>query len=179
MKAQPGTGCADAIHVPHAEGIFPYEKEEQEKLVAAFTEQKGNKLRLRYGWGAVLILEAGCRAVAALAWNGVDEEKRTLRANKNMVRVDGRTVVQRTTKTASGRRTVPLNSKAMEDIRNLRGQQVAGCPYVFATRTGEHASYRRLPAPMERASRPPGLSTAVCMRCCIPLPATYTPGEWK
>ncbi len=30
--------------------VFPYEKEEQEKLVAAFTEQKGNKLRFRYRW---------------------------------------------------------------------------------------------------------------------------------
>ena len=80
--------------------VFPYEKEEQEKLVAAFTEQIGNKLRFRYGWGAVLILETGLRAGEALAldWNDIDEEKRTLRVNKNMVRVDGKSIIQRTTK---------------------------------------------------------------------------------
>jgi integrase len=133
--------------------IFPYEKEEQEKLVAAFTEQKGNKLRFRYGWGAVLILETGLRAGEALAleWNDIDEEKRTLRVNKNMVRVDGKNIVQRTTKTESGKRTIPLNSKAMEAIRHLKIQQVVGCPFVFATQTGEHVGYRHLLTTMEHA----------------------------
>ncbi len=133
--------------------VFPYEKEEQEKLVAAFTEQKGNKLRFRYGWGAVLILETGLRAGEALAleWNDIDEEKRTLRVNKNMVRVDGKNIVQRTTKTESGKRTIPLNSKAMEAIRKLKMQQVVGCPYIFATQTGEHVGYRHLLTTMANA----------------------------
>ena len=139
--------------------IFPYEKEEQEKLVAAFTEQKGNKLRFRYGWGAVLILETGLRAGEALAleWNDIDEEKRTLRVNKNMVRVDGKNIVQRTTKTESGKRTIPLNSKAMEAIRHLKMQQVIGCPYVFATQTGEHVGYRHLLTTMEHACEAAGV----------------------
>jgi len=127
--------------------------------VAAFTEEKGNKLRLRYGWGAVLILETGLRAGEALAleWSDVDEEKRTLRVNKNMVRVDGKNVVQRATKTDSGKRTIPLNTKAMEAIQHLKEQQVRGCAYVFATQTGEHVSYRHLLTTMERACAAAGV----------------------
>ncbi len=127
--------------------------------MTAFTELRGNKLRFRYGWGAVLILETGLRAGEALAleWNDIDEEKRTLRVNKNMVRVDGKNVVQRATKTESGKRTIPLNSKAMEAIRHLKMQQVIGCPYVFATQTGEHVSYRHLLTTMERACEAAGV----------------------
>ena len=139
--------------------VFPYEKDEQEKLVTAFTEIKGNKLRLRYGWGAVLILETGLRAGEALAleWPDINEEKRTLKVNKNMVRVNGKNIVQRTTKTESGKRTIPLNSRAMEAIRHLKAQRIVGCPYVFATQNGKHLSYRNLLATMEKACEAAGV----------------------
>ena len=133
--------------------VLPYEKDEQEKLVASFTEEKSNRPRLRYGWGCVLILETGLRAGEALTlkWGDIDEEKRTLKITKNMVRVNGKNLVQRTTKTASGKRTIPLNARAMEAVCRLKAQQVAGCPYVFATQTGKHLSYRNLLATMETA----------------------------
>ena len=68
-----------------------------------------------------------------------------------MVQADGKNTVQRTTKTASGKRTIPLNSRALEAVQNLKTQQVPGCPYVFATQTGKHLSYRNLLATMEKA----------------------------
>ena len=133
--------------------VYPYEKDEQKKLATAFTEMKNCKPRFRYGWGCVLILETGLRAGEALAmeWGDIDEENRALKVNKNMVRVDGKNLVQRTTKTESGRRTIPLNSRALEAIQHLKAQQVARCPYVFATQTGKYLSYRNLLATMEKA----------------------------
>ncbi len=139
--------------------VCPYEKDEQEKLVSAFTEEKGDRFRLRYGWGCVLILETGLRAGEALAleWPDINEEKSTLKVKKNMVRVDGKTLVQRTTKTESGKRTVPLNGRAMEAIRHLKAQRIVGCPIVFATQTGKHLSYRNLLATMEKACEAAGV----------------------
>ena len=133
--------------------VLPYEKDEHEKLVASFTEEKSNRPRLRYGWGCVLILETGLRAGEALTlkWGDIDEEKRTLKITKNMVRVNGKNLVQRTTKTASGKRTIPLNARAMEAVQRLKAQAVPGCPFVFATQTGKHLSYRNLLATMEKA----------------------------
>ena len=127
--------------------------------MAAFTEENNGKLRFRYGWGCVLILETGLRAGEALAleWGDVDEEKRTLKVNKNLVRVDGKNTVQRSTKTESGRRTIPLNSRALEAVQHLKAQQVAGCPYAFATQSGKHLCYRNLLAIMEKACEAAGV----------------------
>jgi integrase len=139
--------------------VYPYEKDDQEKLVAAFTEENNGRLRLRYGWGCVLILETGLRAGEALAleWSDVDEEKRTLKVTKNMVRVDGKNLVQRATKTASGKRVIPLNARAMEAVQHLKSQEVPGCPCVLATQTGKHLSYRNLLATMEKACETVGV----------------------
>ena len=78
---------------------------ESEKLLTAFTEEKNGRLRFRYGWGAVLILETGFHVGEALAleWGDIDEEKRTLKVTKNMV-PDGKNIARRTEKTKSDKR---------------------------------------------------------------------------
>ena len=35
---------------------------------------------------------------------------------------------RKTTKTASGKRVIPLNGRAMEAVQHLREQEVPGCP---------------------------------------------------
>jgi integrase len=66
-------------------------------------------------------------------------------------------IVQRTTKTAAGKRTIPLNSRATGAIRHLKAQRIVGCPYVFATQTGKHLNYRNLLAMMEKACKAAGV----------------------
>ena len=82
------------------------------------------------------------REALALEWGDIDEEKRTLKVTKNMVRVDGENLVQSATKTESGRRTIPLNGS---------------CPCAFATQTGKGLSYRNLLATMEKACEAAGV----------------------
>ena len=162
--------------------VLPYEKAEQEKLIAAFTEEKSSRPRLRYGWGCILILETGLRVGEALAleWGDIDEGKQVLRVTKNMVRVDGKNLVQRTTKTASGKRTIPLNIRAIEAVRHLKEQAVPGCPFVFATQSGKHLRYRNLLATMENACKSVWMwSAAACMRSGTPSPATCTRAVWR
>ena len=72
----------------------------------------------------------------ALEWDDIDEEMRTLKVTKNMIRVVGKHLVQRTTKTESARRTIPLNARAMEAVHHLKALRIVGCPYVFATQNG-------------------------------------------
>ena len=104
-------------------------------------------------------METCLRAGEALAldWSDIDEKMRTQKVNKNVVCVDGRHLVQRTTKTASGKRTIPLNARAMEAVQRLKAQAVFGCPYVFATQTGRHLSYRNLLATLENACESAGV----------------------
>ena len=161
--------------------VLPYEKDEQEKLVVAFAEEKSGRPRLRYGWRCILILETGLRAGEALAleWNNIDEEKRILKVTKNMVRENGKNLVQRTTKTASGKRMIPLNARAVEAVQHLKTQAVSGCHSVFATHTGEHVSCRHLLTTMETACDAVGVEHWGCMRSGTPSPETCTPGVWR
>ena len=95
-----------------------------------------------------------------------------------MVRVDGKNLVQRTTKTASGKRTIPLNSRALEAVHNLKAQQLPGCTYVFATQTGKYLSYRNLLVMMDKACVARAWNTGACTRSGTPSPATCTRMEW-
>ena len=72
--------------------------------MAAFTEEESDAPRLRHVWGCLLILKTGPRVgeAPALERGDIDDENRTVKTAKNMIRVDGKNLVQRTTKTASG-----------------------------------------------------------------------------
>ncbi len=158
----------------NTKGVCPYEKDDQRRLVAAFAEEKNGRPGFRY----VLMMETGLGTGEALAlkWGGIDEEKRTQKVSKSPMRADGKNTVRRTTKTASGRRTIPLNNRALEAIQPLKDRQVSGCPYVFAAQTGKYLSYRNLLATMEKACEAVGQGTGACTRYGICSLLIGTPG---
>jgi uncharacterized protein YceH (UPF0502 family) len=56
----------------------------------------------------------------------IDEEKRTLKIAKNMVRVDGKILVQRATQTASGKRMIDRYVHLFEGDLDVTLRQAVG-----------------------------------------------------
>jgi integrase len=83
----------------------------------------------------LLALDTGARKseILALEWRDIDWDSKTPRVvfNKNVVDVGGRKVKQSSTKTASGKRAVPISSTTIEALKALRKKNM-GSTLVFA-----------------------------------------------
>ncbi len=128
------------------------------KEIRVFTDEECSKIEkealrtykngtyiYRLGPGIILLLYTGLRIGEALAltWNDIDFEKKTIRVNKNMAYqktsdVPGEKydfIVQKSTKTKSGNRVIPMTQKAydmLKLIHKITGHQ----EQVFTTGSG-------------------------------------------
>lgn len=114
-----------------------------------------DEYRYRYGFGAVFILFTGLRVGEALAlqYRHIDFKNKTVTVEQNLVSVtDGSggkhrsLVIQKTVKTASGMRIIPLCDKAFEAISKHRDLYYRGDDedFIFTTDKDTHLSPHNL-----------------------------------
>lgn len=128
-------------------------KEEIMSFEEVASKKYGNgKLMFRHGYGYIFILYTAIRSGEALAlqYKHIDLENRTLKIEQTFVRIkdeekgDYKTILQKTTKSESGTRTVPLCDKAIVAIKKHMGINYNGNEeeFVFASNVGKPLSYR-------------------------------------
>ncbi len=116
---------------PCADVTVPKKLTEERKEIRCFTDDEMKLFReAAYkfidtnGLAIAMLMYTGLRAgeLCALTWDDVNFEDKTLNINKNAVRVKSddkkcKILIQKTTKTANGRRTIPLCNSAVELLK--------------------------------------------------------------
>ena len=127
-----------------------FDRKERDAIIqeATLVLQNGRQ-KYRIGYGVVFLLFTGLRygEAAALTWEDIDFEQKTIRVNKHLVLKDhlaGKTsghkpnnlryevLVEKGAKTRSGVRFIPMATKAAEAALELR-KNSDGCKYVLST----------------------------------------------
>jgi len=121
--------------------VTAYTNEEQARLRAVLRTGK------RCGYAAIeMMLETGMRVgeVLALDWRNVNLTQRIVRIEATVVRLANRkqSHIQAGAKSASSNRTIPLSTRAMEILLELKRHAVS--PWVFEGGDGERLSYEAL-----------------------------------
>ena len=123
--------------------ILPLESEEVMRLKNEVMRMTANKEPLyRYGLACLLILNTGLRMgeVISLCWEDIDFENKTITISKNSILVKKRDVVgqitggyemqtQKSAKTKSGNRVIPINQSAELSLMALKNDNPT--PYVL------------------------------------------------
>lgn len=109
------------VKPPAAKGKdIQYFTEEQIEKLMEYLEQEDlmNKVLVN------LALSTGCRAgeAAALTWDDIDEDNRTVRINKSAQYIPGHGSFVKQTKTESSRRTVTIPASVIFLLRQLKGE---------------------------------------------------------
>lgn len=107
--------------------ILFFNKDQREKIEAEATKTYSNGAPVyRFGQAIVLIMYSGLRIgeLLALCWDDVDFGNKAIRINKNavVVKQNGKHQIinQKSTKTKSGVRIVPMTLKARQALRELQ-----------------------------------------------------------
>jgi integrase len=149
----------------------------------AYTDEDQKKLRkvlrsqAREGYAAIeFMLETGMRVGEALAldWRNVDLGRRTVRIEATVVRLANKkqSHIQHEAKSASTNRTIPLSTRAMEILTELRFQ--SNSPWVFRGKDGERITYEALRYQIKIATEEAGVGTGGCTFSGTPLQPTVT-----
>lgn len=125
---------------------MPKHKEKQVRALTIAEETKFLEIakKNQYYAAFVVLLDTGvrCGELLALTWEDIDLKNGTLHVCKNLVAVKDRDskegkqkiVVQDTPKTSKGVRTIPLTSRALNLLRELKLKQQSKTNIVFCTK---------------------------------------------
>lgn len=160
----------ELISNPCAGVKLPRETETNKKEIRFFTEEEMAKILYaadatyptgtkvcRLGKAVHLLYYTGLRAgeAIALTWDDIDFDNRIITVNKNSVNIKNReaisgdnapkytSVIQKSTKTKSGSRTVPMSKKAEDALMTLK-ELNGDSEFVLATSSGTPISIRAL-----------------------------------
>ena len=130
-----------------------FTNEEVEKIIASATYRyKTGKYMYKHGYGIVLLLNTGMRVgeLLALKWSNVDLKNRQIYICETRGQVIDRSTdevkyitADRSTKTQSSCRYVPINQKAQEALNYFKNLGY-NSPYVMANSDKSVVSYRNL-----------------------------------
>lgn len=107
----------------------------------------------RYGYAIILLLYTGlrCGELLGLKWEDVDYESNSIRVKRNLKQVINRdedadrkyVVIEQSTKTKSGVRSIPLSNMAKEAL-TYYAKIRTDSPYVLSSKNGRPVSARNL-----------------------------------
>lgn len=130
-----------------------FTNEEVEKIIASATYRyKTGKYMYKHGYGIVLLLNTGMRVgeLLALKWSNIDLKNRQIYICETRGQVIDRSTdevkyitADRSTKTQSSCRYVPINQKAQEALNYFKNLGY-NSPYVMANSDKSVVSYRNL-----------------------------------
>lgn len=163
---------ADLVDVPSANKkpkgeISVFTEEELEKIYTMATSCYSNGVPIyRQGWAIVLLGNTGLRfcELSGLTWDNVDMKKKVIKVRNTRVIVkerDGgiqktKAIDQSSTKTDSGRRDIPMNTRAlqaMEELLKIRNDS----KYVLSSRNGAPTGQKVFDTTFRRIQRAAGI----------------------
>lgn len=145
-----------------------YTDKEIETICATATKTYSNgKMVYPQGWAIVLLANTGMRfcELSGLTWSNVDIKSKTLSVKNTRVIVKNRdkdqtqktkVIEQSSTKTESGQRNIPLNSKACLALEHLE-QDSNGSKYVLITRDGRPLGQKSFDTTFRRILKASGI----------------------
>ena len=99
-------------------------------------------------YAAILMLETGARVgeILALCWSDIDWRRKALRINKTVVRLGDsrRCYVQRSAKSFTSNRTIPLSSEAYDLLKFMQETSNYQSEFIFHNSRGDFLSYEAL-----------------------------------
>jgi integrase len=125
----------------------------QSIIDGALYRHKTGRYKYKHGYAILFLANTGLRVgeLLALKWENVNIDKREIYVTETRGQVKDRsdndqkyTTTDRKTKTKAGRRTVPLNDKALEALHYFKSLGYAENPYVMANSNKGVVSYRNL-----------------------------------
>lgn len=149
--------------------------EEQRELIKqeAIRTYSNGKSVYRLGYSIILIMYTGMRIgeLLALTWNDIDFDDGTITINKNAVVVKDengnyKLVNQKSTKTASSCRVIPMTKMARTSLVELL-KVTGNCDYVMSTRNNHQVSPRNINRMFHNILKQTGISQEYGAQCGV------------